>query len=491
MPARRSALILVCSLVACSDEIVGPTLGEFEQLCGENEPIRLLPIDPERVPDRVRSSTVGDHYMLTLRFGTDDATDVHEIWTVGRCGEQPIHLYDVADASASIRFEARPDLAFMCDADNERILAFDPTGARPSNEVFAARECSWRTTTAGIVTILGEGDTGPLVLQRWPDDPLAQTAEQVVLIDEVVARVASSTNPKPLSSDVLHVTESEVFALTTAGELTVVSLDSLESVVLAQDIRQFEVGPSGRYLVWQSTTITNDDPDWPEGPVFLLDRQSGEVTQFDETALDHTPNGMLAFEALGLLSYRAGALNDPTTGRWLRLDTLEPYPMPKLLWWRWLIDDNRAAVGRLDFEPPLWIIDIPTGDVTMLYDGPAHSMVPHEDGVWVLQEIGGPLLDVHHDGTTRTLARSTWLGWELLGGDRVLTASAVDARGLGDLVIVDPDTLGEALIDRNVQSLSATVPDAATGQSGELVAYMIVDSDPDRHGIWLAKPAKK
>ena len=138
---------------------------------------------------------------------------------------------------------------------------------------------------------------------------------------------------------------------------------------------------------------------------------------------------------------------------------------------------------------PLYRIDVATGELTTFYDGPAHAKQPHETGLWVLVEDGGELLDVSFSGGVRTLARQVTSGWQPLSGDRVVTPYAVGDDKIGSLIVVDSATLEERYIDHRVLARSTSVfgewPDG-----GDLISYMVVDEDPERHGIWLAKPAK-
>jgi hypothetical protein len=496
MGRRLEPLILAAtlSLAACSDDTVGPTAGKFEELCGVTAPLRLLPLDPERIPISVQTRIYAERYVFSLRFGEGSVDDVHEIWSSGRCGEDPVQLTDggLWGIWNWEGFEPWAGVPFVCNPSGGRILALDPSGAQPPHEVFETRECFYLASAAGLVSILGEGETGPLVLQRWPADPMTDAAEQVVLVDEVRAHVLSSPDAK--EGAVLRTTANEVFAITAANELIAVSLDDLAMSVLAEDVRRFDIGPSGRYVAWQSVEINNDDPDWLEGPVFLLDRESGVTTKLDESALiDGRPP--LPLEALGLLYYSVGPIFDETAGRWVRLGTLESYPMLAHLTPYWRIDDSRAvlASSRWFNSPPFYLLDVSNADLTLLYDGPGSIRYVHENGLYI--QDGDRLIDVSFTGETRTLARyRTGLPLHMLSGERVLTPFAVGENSIGDLVIVDPDTLDESYVDHGVNADSISTHEwPIEGDrrfDGDLVSYMVVDADPERHGIWLAKPAK-
>ena len=485
------SLVLALSLAACSDDTIGPTPSEFDELCGENEPFHLLPLDPGQRPDYVDTRVFAERYIIWLRFG--DASDNYttEIWSVGRCGEDPTHL-----ATGTLSWMRGgvdpypPDIPFICDESNQRTLALDPSGILPPNEVFETHhDCLGWAHPAGVLTILGAGNTGALVLQPWPDDPLTETAEQIVLVDEVKAHAFPTTDLFFHPYDVLSVSENDVLAITGADKLIAVSLDDFSVNVLADDVREFERGD--RYILYQGTEITNDDPEWPEGPIFLLDRETGESTQLDETALAYTvvPRG-LPVESLGLLHYRVAPYGIENADRWVRLDTLESYPGPDGLQPIRAIDDTRMVLFR--YFSDVYVLDISTGGLTLIDDGPS-TLTGFGESLTILRGDGDALLDISYDGEVRTLARHVSGDWTrtMLSGGRIVTPYAVRDDDIGDLIVVDPDTLDERYIDHDIRSWSVrTHAEAPSTTELEIVSYMVIDADPDRHGIWLAKPAK-
>jgi hypothetical protein len=495
MPHRLGPVMILASLSlgACGNEWVSATGQfdeQFEELCGKQAPVRLLALEVDQVPTGVNARKFADRYVFALRSGDSDDQTV-EVWSTGECGEDPVRLIDGVVYSIEGGYPPWPDVPFVCERSSGRLLALDPRGLRPPHEPLATRECSAHSPTAhGLVSILGEGDTGPLVLQRWPSDPLSEVAEQIVLVDEVKAR----PSPLPQSSHdergVLKVVGDEVFAITAADELVVVSLEDLGVEILAEGVRELAVGPSGRHVLWQGVEILNDDPLWPEGPIFLLDRQSGQATKIDETALAYAPNtyGRLELEPLGVVHYRVGALNDATADRWLRLDTLEPIDVPGLVWAWWPIDDTRAVFGRLGSYSPLYLFDASTAELTPLYDGPSNWKSPRPTGIWIMKDIGDELFEVSFTGERRTLARHVVPRYGPLSGDRIVTPHAVGEDGIGSLIVVDSKTLDDRHLDHDVLAISTGVVEWPDG--GDLVTYMVVDADPERHGIWLAKPAR-
>src|SRR5690606_13068977 len=66
-----SPLVLILAASGCSDDFSGPAVGEFDELCGKNEPLRILPLDSTRVPAAVPSWTFGERYVYGLGFGNE------------------------------------------------------------------------------------------------------------------------------------------------------------------------------------------------------------------------------------------------------------------------------------------------------------------------------------------------------------------------------------------------------------------------------------
>jgi hypothetical protein len=81
-----------------------------------------------------------------------------------------------------------------------------------------------------------------------------------------------------------------------------------------------------------------------------------------------------------------------------------------------------------------------------------------------------------------------------LSDGRLLTPVGVDERWLGELAIVDPETLEERRIDTRVAALSGVeLADVPKGQptrrvvDDDTIVYAV--SDGERTGVWLARPA--
>jgi hypothetical protein len=467
----------------CGDDLSGPAPAEYEQLCGQDGPVKLLDIDPARVPKYVAQREVGERYVIRLGFDSEEPGG--ELWSVGRCGEDPLQLTEGVGYPRT--YENWPGLVFACDESSGMVLAIDPTGERPPNPVFETRECFMSLSSTDMISVLGEGETGPLVRQLWPEDPLTQPAEQIVLLDEAKAFPTPSSDTYPGEFDVLARHANEVLAITAADELVVLDIDAPAPTVLAQGVREFRVGGSdGRWIIWQDVEITNDNPDWPEGPIFVLDRETGESAQLEDSALAYNLHDSMVAADLGLLYYRTGGWGDASAGRWVRLDTFESFEVPAPITPTRVIDENRLLVAE-GLRPPFMVFDLSTGELDTLYSGSWMRVSVQDEGLDVLRGNDDELLHIDYDGNSRLLAHSAYIWYRRTSDDHVITPHGVGDDDIGSLVIVDPVTLDAHYIEHDVLSTS---PAVFEHDDGLLVSYAIVDPDPDRHGVWLAKPGQ-
>lgn len=485
---RISIIVIACAGAGCGDDYtIGLEPSNFELLCGHEGPVRILPLEVDPSFHSAGALIVGDRYLFTLRSKeAAESPATSDVWSVGHCGEDPVQLLDDVDLHSSIRVHpSYDDVVFVCDETSGWITALDIYGVRPPNQVFETRECFSEWTDFGVLTILGEGDTGPLTLQPWPADPLAGPAEQIVLVDEVKA-AAQQHHTWPTEREVFRTTATEAFAITASDELLAIDLDSHALTVLAEDVREFDGGAQGRWLIWQGTEVTSSDPEWPQGPIFVLDRESGQISEIDETALAFTVPDTMLLEPLGLLHYRVGSWGDDSADRWVHLPSLQSYSIGGGMQPAFAIDDTRALLSRY-FGPPYVVLDTATTQATTIYDGPSSSMWADEQGLLVLKKDGGELVRVSYSGESRTLARHATDRYWLASDDRVVTAFAVGADKVGQLVIVDPETLDERTIEHDVHAFSSM---SLEQDEGLIVGYLVVDPDPERYGVWIAKPAK-
>lgn len=472
--------MLVCS--ACGgDEVTGPEELELGELCGQDTPVRILTLDPAKKPLSADSAPgrfvvgelVEDRYLFTLTFEDSQS----EIWSVGRCGEQPALLASNIDRwgmDRIVRYEQLPGVPFVCRGATNDVVALDPRGVQASNAVFEVAACVALPTSHGLLTILGDGETGQLVLQPWPADVFVGTAEQIVLLEDVKARPLPGGRPY----DVFAATDEEVLAINTNDELVSVALDDLAPTVLAEGVGGFHRGASGRWVVWQGVQVTNDDPDSAEGPIFALDRDSGISTQVEDAALADTTTGTTVIEPLGLLYFDHGM-----TQHYVKLPSLESFLISEQLKAVAVIDDTRALLFF-----PFTVIDVVTGELTALFGDRHDTNSWDDDGLVILREgEGGELLGISYSGEQHVLAKHATRAWQRASDGRIFTLPNMNSAGVGTMIAVDPNTLEESQVDSHVHHSSISLYE----EDGKdlVVSYTIVDPDPARHGIWLARPA--
>jgi hypothetical protein len=96
----------------------------------------------------------------------------------------------------------------------------------------------------------------------------------------------------------------------------------------------------------------------------------------------------------------------------------------------------------------------------------------------------GPLRRLSFDGSApEVLAHRVRYGYRKLGDERVVTR--VDLLGVdaaGDLVVVEPESLDEHVVDQDVAS--GIVLGAELGFGDDVVLYGVHDGD--RSGVWAA-----
>ncbi|MFY0537120.1 hypothetical protein [Nannocystis pusilla] len=179
--------------MACGPEPIAQE--ELEEVCGEKGPFRILPLEPDRQLNYGWTTQVGDRLMfVTERIETSgenkffpDASEP-EVWSTGLCGESPALI--ASGISRIFTVDRWPDLMLGCDEETAEIVSLDPLGEREPHVVFAgdpeAFGCALRWTDHGMLSIVPhDEDFGALMLSPYPDDPLTQTSEPIVLFDKV------------------------------------------------------------------------------------------------------------------------------------------------------------------------------------------------------------------------------------------------------------------------------------------------------------------
>jgi hypothetical protein len=459
--------IVVC--LACSDDTVGPTPAALEELCGETEPFQLLAFDPARSIHGIWGSNSGDRLVFDISFGPPNAFPIihdYEVWSTGQCGEDPIHLTAGLEIDMWSGFPEEYGLGpAICQAQTHDILILDPTGVAAPWPLFETSDCAWlERTPHGVVTLLGD-NADQLVLQPWPSDPLAiQRAEQIVLLDGIQS---------------FRVSDTEAFALTTDDELVVVGLEDLTVEVLASNVREFRDSGSGRYVLWQGLEITNEDPDYVEGPLHVLDRETGESRFLADASLSIAAGNVWALESLGWVYFR-DIIDGEYVDRYVHVPDASSIELPNMEP-EAVIDETHALLRELPWS--FVIVDTTTGETSTLpgnFDQLLRAFSASEAGIY-LELLNGEAWRIDYSGTWTLIAKHTAGRWLWLPDGRTVSPWHIDSRGMGRLMIEEPGTFAQTWVDQDVLQYSLSVH----SEDQRLISYAV--GDPERHGVWMAR----
>lgn len=459
---RRAALPLtsfVLLVSACSDDLSGPGAPVFEARCGVEGPLQVIELGPNRTVEAVALSVIGDR--LLYRITTDDD---EQLWSVGRCGEDPSLLLEGEFAPVVLQFidSPWPDVRFVCPVGSQIRFAIDPTGAHAPQATFAAGDCAVDQSTTGLVTVLGEGEVGTLVFQPWPSDPFTQQAEPIVLLDGI--RTSPHLfEPSKGAGLIYAATVDEALAVTIEGELVAVRLDDFTLDKLVDGVLSFTASRDGQWVMYESQ----------HGGLHLLDRGSRESMYLADTPLaELSASDPMRFSSIGLLYYAVG-----TEHHYLRVPELTEFvasadPLA-------IIDATR---GLIDGEPPA-VLNVTTGETAQIPDLPAFANHRIGDTGITALSSDGRLEHFDFDGNRELLARFASQGWTRADNGQVFTLENAGTGDRGPLIAIDPKNLDERYVDEDVlrRSLDAFVEDDQA-----VVSYAVMD--PERYGIWLAQP---
>lgn len=486
--AKTIAVALLCG---CGPDDV--EIAEHDEVCGQPGPVRILELDPDRALSGVEQVSHDDGRRV-LRVGILDLTpdweggpvaESFEIWNVGSCGESPALAED--DLAGFRAFFHWPDLLFACDYEIGAFEIVDPTGARPRNLVFETDNCQAHETAWGLVGFSPiDEDLGALVLWPFPADPWTETSTPQVLFDTVRMR----SDPSHGGGDTLAVFDDEVFALSADAELQRLSLIDGTVVTEATGVYEFEVSADRRWLIWQDTTITGGDDEWPAGPVYLRDREAQTTTHLADVALAGAVPRALSFTAQGVVRLQLGYLYQEPE-RIYRLEDLVSVELPLGVTTHSALPDGRLLIGDAFNQGRFGSLDPATGATTPLFDDTATVDIL-DDHIEFLQDVNccvglderaqGPLWSVTFDGNRELIAHESTDHYRYLADDRLLTRVDIDDRWRGDLIVVDPNDLIERRVDDHVV-IQPRLDDDDT------IVYGV--DDDDRTGVWLARLAPR
>lgn len=470
-------------LAGCGED--EPTYAPLGEVCGAAEPFRVLELAPDqRLSDQYRPLRVDDRIFYEVaRRDPADGDDSFpryldsSVWTTGPCGESPVEV--AKHAGGIFMLDRWPGVVLACDQESGDVVSLDPMGAAPPHPVFVDgagdRPCfALRWTEHGLIypRVLDD-DFAALEFQRYPEDPRRDTAQVETLL--------GSFRWQRGGNDLLRNSADFALVLTADDEVVRVGLDDGAVTVVQPGVFTFDADKTGRYVIWQDIVATNDDPDRPEGQVFLRDREdSSDVLLGQTTLLNVSPPMRLD----GLV--RLGS-------RVFRLPGLEIVELPYNTLFLEVIDERRWLVQTFP-DGRSTVLDIANGASTSLFPGAVTVLRRDADGAQVLQvrpccinstkRDEGPVWFAPYDGSSprRQAGRATSFHYWMADG-RLVTAVGIDGAWNGALVVVDTETQEELRVDDDVFAGSFAAPQAF---DDDVIVYSVADGE--RSGVWLARP---
>lgn len=479
-PSLAISLGALLLLPTCGPDAAGPS--EFAEICGTRGPHRLLALaEGERIHPFFGATRIGDRLYFIAGVGEDNFLGQSKpttatVYSTGLCGE------DRRPIAEDIRqvFESGylPGVLLGCRGEvSGDLLVLDPAGVT-APRLLISGGCWADTWTAHGVVREDEyaEDIARHLFYPYPADLDAGPIEPVVLVDRIQShRYRVLTAPA---------TE-ELLALDLDGDLLRIALPGGETTVLQAAVDDFHASADGHYLAWEDRLTASDDPDGSAGDIILRDRWTGV-----DTVLAPAPHpfGLSRLDADQVrLSKGADA-----GGRIIALPSLEEAEIPA----------GRRLVSQLSNERWLlggdgggWYLHDPVaGTETLLTAEPGRLLGFSDDRMLFLRGDPGADKGTAHElwsypfegGAPELLAaRVTEPGW--LADGRIFTVVDADVEGLGDLVIVEPDTLTERWLDGRALPLAPYFGWYTNIAERDTIAYQVLDGE--RSGVWIARPA--
>lgn len=476
-------------LAGCAPAVVEDA--ELGRICGQDGPVRILALEADEMPagfGRAMAKS-GDrlYYMIgdavteaDAPFGDSEYSAAFpkpghpRVWSSGTCGESPKPIAEDVQTVFTDRRWPGAVLALGKDGD---VMKLDPEGGPP--RLFFPVLPSSTSTDVGMVGIVrseSSAEAGRVVFQPYPASADAPVPAQIEL--EIEA---------PAQSSALQGVGHEVFVTDTQGRLQVVDLDSLEVEILRDDVILATVSTDGRIVVMKTTMVGAVDG---ARRVIALDRDTGVETVLGEVDEYWYPFASGEFIELELA---------PTGRRLFTFPSLTAYDLPADIRLSSEISEGLYLATQGDQRVTY---ELATGE-TVVVGGAFDSYQVVDDGVLVLdlqpdlRDVGlfrksAPMHHVPFSGGSRELvAERAALTRLTLPDGRILTPVGVGTDYLGELVVVEPDTLDEQRIDTHVVAVDVNLADSFIATDAPIfdegvIAYGVRDGD--RSGIWLAKP---
>lgn len=418
------------------------------------------------------------------------------MWATGPCGESPVQV--ASGIEDMFTLDMWPDVVLGCEKATGNVVVLDPTGAQEPHVVFSAAphesyDCGLSWTEFGLLSLeKHDEEFGALMLHPYPTNPRTETSAPMVVIEPI--RIGPWVGGGPgFLTDLLYTFPDHALVLTPENSLVRVELGDAATSTVQTEVEAFSITPSSlvqdehRYLLWQDTTVTKDDPVHPEGKIFLRDTADGSDVLLGETALRFS-SLPLRWADRGLVQLLLGGFNDPK--RIFFLPELDFVDVPGDLFIYAQLADGRW-VGRLNWMKGnyLEVINFPGGELTHLWPREA-ELIRHDDEAVELIEMPksdsrseGPMWRIPFDGAAPTkLAERATRSMQPLDDGRLLGPVGAGAHWLASLVIIDTETRAELQLDNSIHLHSI---DTSRVKDEGIVSYSVADGD--RSGVYLAK----
>ena len=511
-PALMS-LPFMAVLSACGDDVVG---ADFEEQCGIEAPVQVLPLEQNEFVDTMKLSKFGENYVIGIRtfeepisnaLSTmadqfdDQQTRAHVV-LANECGEgEPTVIAEDYDAVIPPEFEGGPWLG--CHHITGALALLDPTGEHPPLELGSTRHCRANHQTEGAIVVqeASDGDFGPADLVRYEFEGDALVAATTIEPNTYLVWGTSGDGEKLVT------------ALTEDGTLFEINVETgARNDLLFDGVTDYQRHRDGRYIAWTNDGERGDF--WPpKSHWFLWDRDTGESRPLggaDWAMLDvwWRKDGFLAFrlpegastgvETLETWIYWAGNIDEPValSGRWeLEAATDDGLLVvtPLNSWGQTGTADGIYALDPGSSEPRLLAERSPDvlggwleGDRFYFFEAlDQNSSYPPST------DFREQLVSVVLDGSdVRVESPNIYQALEFPNG-RFATVRGHAHDYYGELVLKGSD--GEALIDRDVLVFFARYNGgSSSGAYGERyydsnqLLYSVLDPQKTRTGIWSA-----
>jgi len=465
------ALVTALLLTGCH-ESTPP--GPLSEVCGTDGPHRLLALAADEAVSAVTVTRIDERLYYGVgtgerEFGTSGPYARHTaVHSTSPCGEDPLFIGE--DLWRLFALSQLPGLLLGCTGSPiGDLVVVDPTGATPPTPLLYGG-CEGRFTDHGLLRFyVGISDVEQVPQVQLFPYPIAPGDEPVTLI-----------KADPRDVDIL---DDELLALDPDGDVMRVALPGGELTLEQKNVRRFAASDDGRFLVWLDRTLTAGDEEHAAGMVIVRDRIEGRETVIAASAYsDSAPllhnNDLITLQL------------DDGRQRLVVLPSLATVDLQVAQTWLWKGDDGRY-LGQSTSGDEWSLVDIAAGTTTRLTDAVGVASVGSDALYLTLTDLAadarseGPLWRYPFDGDMpKQIAERVSGRYRRLADGWLVTPLDLDDTWLGDLVLVDPATLVEHVVDERV---FATIGVASAGFEPNDVVYAV--SDGERSGVWLARPS--